>query len=41
MAAAWRQLRVSVPAWSRLSASGNTPSSGTAPKLGFSPTMPQ
>src|SRR5439155_19870776 len=29
------------PAWSKLGASGNTPSIGTSPKVGLSPTTPQ
>src|SRR5262249_61988126 len=29
------------PAWSKLVASGNTPSTGTSPKLGLNPTTPQ
>jgi hypothetical protein len=29
------------PAWSKLGASGKHPSSGTTPKLGLNPTMPQ
>src|SRR5207342_3519652 len=32
---------VSVPAWSQLGESGKTPSSGSSPWLGLSPTTPQ
>ncbi len=39
--AAPRELRVSVPTVSQLGDSGNTPSSGSRPGVGLSPTMPQ
>ena len=32
---------VSVPAWSQLGESGNTPSTGMAPYDGLNPTTPQ
>ena len=34
-------VRAKGPAWSRLCDRGKTPSSGTSPKVGFRPTMPQ
>ena len=34
-------VRVSVPTWSHVGESGNTPSTGTRPNVGFRPTIPQ